>query len=162
MCVFSGRHDICTRRHAGCRHQLHFAKRTWLKILHSAGRQEFRQRCMIIICCVALHVLIVGVLFGFSVFCLYYTCYKVPDSNLVKTVLLCNTHKAIPAALNWSRSQAGPPTTWLHIIGNTQFCPVKHSHALDTPYPPLGLIWTVMLVWRKGNINRTVSVLSIV
>ena len=27
------------------------------------------------------------------------------------------------------------------------------------PYPPLGLIWTVMLVWRKGNINRTVSVL---
>jgi len=30
------------------------------------------------------------------------------------------------------------------------------------PYPPLGLIWTVMLVWRKGNINRTVSVLSIV
>jgi len=29
-------------------------------------------------------------------------------------------------------------------------------------YPPLGLIWTVMLVWRKGNINRTVSVLSIV
>ena len=25
--------------------------------------------------------------------------------------------------------------------------------------PPLGLIWTVMLVWRKGNINRTVSVL---
>jgi len=27
------------------------------------------------------------------------------------------------------------------------------------PYPPLGLIWTVMLVWRKGNINSTVSVL---
>jgi len=27
------------------------------------------------------------------------------------------------------------------------------------PYPPLGLIWTVMLVWRKGNSNRTVSVL---
>ena len=27
------------------------------------------------------------------------------------------------------------------------------------PYPPLGLIWTVMLVWRKGNINWTVSVL---
>ena len=27
------------------------------------------------------------------------------------------------------------------------------------PYPPLGLIWAVMLVWRKGNINRTVSVL---
>jgi len=25
--------------------------------------------------------------------------------------------------------------------------------------PPLGLIWTVMLVWRKGDINRTVSVL---
>ena len=24
---------------------------------------------------------------------------------------------------------------------------------------PLGLIWTVMLIWRKGNINRTVSVL---
>ena len=29
----------------------------------------------------------------------------------------------------------------------------------DPPYPPLGLIWTVMLVWRKGNINWTVSVL---
>ena len=28
------------------------------------------------------------------------------------------------------------------------------------PYPPLGLIWTVMLVWRNVNINRTVSVLS--
>jgi len=26
-------------------------------------------------------------------------------------------------------------------------------------YPPLGLISTVMLVWRKGNINRTVTVL---
>jgi len=26
-------------------------------------------------------------------------------------------------------------------------------------HPPLGLIWTVMLVWRKGNINRTVSML---
>ena len=25
--------------------------------------------------------------------------------------------------------------------------------------PPLGLLWTMMLVWRKGNINRTVSVL---
>ena len=28
----------------------------------------------------------------------------------------------------------------------------------NTPYPALGLIWTVMLVWRKGNINRIVSV----
>jgi len=154
MCVFSGRHDICTRRHAGCRHQLHFAKRTWLKILHSAGRQEFRQRCMIIICCVALHVLIVGVLFGFSVFCLYYTCYKVPDSNLVKTVLLCNTHKGIPAALNWSRSQAGPPTTWLHIIGNTQFCPVKHSHALEQSTWKAYMLWPSSLYYTFITIQR--------
>jgi len=27
-------------------------------------------------------------------------------------------------------------------------------------YPPLGLIWTMTLVWSKGNINRTVSVLQ--
>ena len=30
---------------------------------------------------------------------------------------------------------------------------------LHTFHPLLGLIWTVMLVWRKGNINRTISVL---
>ena len=28
------------------------------------------------------------------------------------------------------------------------------------PSPPLGLIWDVMLVWRKGNIEKTVSVLQ--
>ena len=46
---------------------------------------------------------------------------------------------------------------FLHYMGNkiVWIWPIP-------PYPPLGLIWTVMLVWRKGNINRTVSVLSIV
>jgi len=29
-----------------------------------------------------------------------------------------------------------------------------------TPQPPFGLIRTVMLVWRNGNINKTVSVLQ--
>jgi len=28
------------------------------------------------------------------------------------------------------------------------------------PLPPLGHIWDVMLVWRKGNIEKTVSVLQ--
>jgi len=28
------------------------------------------------------------------------------------------------------------------------------------PLPPLGLIWDVMLVWRKGNVGKTVSVLQ--
>ena len=41
-------------------------------------------------------------------------------------------------------------------------CAVQFYYLLNVaqpPKPPLGLIWTVMLVWRKGNINRTVSVL---
>ena len=37
--------------------------------------------------------------------------------------------------------------------------PVPH-HATATHLPPFGHIWDVMLVWRKGNINRTVSVLQ--
>ena len=35
-------------------------------------------------------------------------------------------------------------------------CPFSFE---SPPQPPLGLISAVMLVWRKGNINRTVSVL---
>jgi len=34
-----------------------------------------------------------------------------------------------------------------------------HAVFHSSSCPPLGLVWTMMLVWRKGNINRTVSVL---
>ena len=30
---------------------------------------------------------------------------------------------------------------------------VMHAHSVVIPLPPLGHIWDVMLVWRKGNIN---------
>jgi len=33
------------------------------------------------------------------------------------------------------------------------------NHILSA-LPPLGHIWDVMLVWRKGNIKKTVSVLQ--
>ena len=33
------------------------------------------------------------------------------------------------------------------------------AHSNSPPPPPLGHIWDVMLVWRKGNIEKTVSVL---
>ena len=35
---------------------------------------------------------------------------------------------------------------------------MRKCYRYTIPHPPLGLVWTVMLVWRKGNINRTVSV----
>ena len=38
---------------------------------------------------------------------------------------------------------------------------ITHIKSLDmSRLPPLGHIWDVMLVWRKGNINRAVSVLQ--
>jgi len=44
---------------------------------------------------------------------------------------------------------------WLfHVFGTC----CQH-HCILSIYPSLGLIWTVMLVWMKGNINRTASVL---
>jgi len=36
---------------------------------------------------------------------------------------------------------------------------VKVLVELILPLPPLGHIWDVILVWRKGNIEKTVSVL---
>jgi len=36
----------------------------------------------------------------------------------------------------------------------------KYTVALQIPLTSLGLTWTVILVWKKGNINRTVSVLQ--
>jgi len=51
-----------------------------------------------------------------------------------------------------------PLTRRLHI--NSFTFTFKYSFPeRNTPYPPLGLTWTVMLVWRKENINRSVSVL---
>ena len=38
------------------------------------------------------------------------------------------------------------------------FIMFKHFHFPASPLPPLGHIWDVMLVWRKGNINKTVTV----
>jgi len=47
-----------------------------------------------------------------------------------------------------------------HIFESDEVCFIYTNFNVEFHLPPLGHIWDVMLVWRKGSINRTVSVLQ--
>jgi len=73
---------------------------------------------------------------------------KCPDSVPVKAVHLsaCNICKRIPPTPDWGRPQGRLPTTWLHVVGNTQLLAAKH---------PLMLIpFSHFMQWYNGKYCR--------